>query len=105
MPDRPPPRHRQNWEKKMDKDQTLVEHLYDLKKCIIRILWILLIGFGLTFYFSEYVFDFIRGPVLPYLGDQGGLVFTAPIDKFMAHIKVSVLAGVIVTCPLWLYQV
>ncbi|MEQ1664707.1 MAG: twin-arginine translocase subunit TatC [Bdellovibrionales bacterium] len=85
--------------------QTLIEHLIDLRKCIVSTLWIIAIGFGISVYFSEHIFDFIRHPIAPYLGDGGGLVFTAPIDKFMAHMKVSFLTGVIVTCPLWLYQV
>lgn len=90
---------------KMDRDQTLVEHLRDLKNCIVKILWIVLAGFFASVYFSEQIFEVIRAPVLPYLGEQSGLVFTAPIDKFVAHIKVSFLAGVIITCPLWLYQI
>jgi sec-independent protein translocase protein TatC len=85
--------------------QTLIEHLIDLRKCVVSTLWIIAIGFGVSVYFSEHIFDFIRHPIMPYLGAGGGLVFTAPIDKFMAHMKVSFLTGVIVTCPLWLYQV
>ncbi len=62
-------------------------------------------GFGASVYFSEKIFDVIRAPIVPYLGPNGYLVFTAPIDKFTAYIKVSFMAGVIITAPLWLYQV
>jgi len=86
-------------------EQSLIEHLIDLKKYTIRSLWIVFAGFVCCIYFSEQIFDFIRSPIMPYLGHEGGLVFTAPVDKFMAHIKVSFLAGVIMTCPIWLYQV
>ncbi|OFZ19343.1 MAG: twin arginine-targeting protein translocase TatC [Bdellovibrionales bacterium RBG_16_40_8] len=85
-------------------EQSLVEHLIDLKKCIIRTLLIIFVGFCISIYFSDKIFDLIRAPIVPYLGDSGGLVFTAPIDKFMAHLKVSFLAGTIVTSPFWLYQ-
>lgn len=87
-----------------EKEQSLIEHLIDLKKHLVRILFIVAIGFCLCIYFSEYIFDFIRQPIVPFLGGTG-LVFTAPIDKFMAHIQVSMLAGIILTCPFWLYQV
>ena len=83
----------------------LAAHLSDLRKCIVHSLWILFAGFGVCVYFSEKIFNFIRGPIVPYLGDFHGLVFTAPIDKFVAHLKVSFLAGAIITCPLWLYQI
>ena len=43
--------------------------------------------------------------MLKYLGPNGGLVFTGVMDKFMAHVKVGVLGGVILTCPYWLYHV
>jgi sec-independent protein translocase protein TatC len=85
--------------------QSLIEHLVDLKKCVVRVGFILILGFGACLYFSEYIFAFIREPILPYLGETGGLVFTAPIDKFMAHIKVSLLAAAVLTSPLWLHQV
>jgi sec-independent protein translocase protein TatC len=85
--------------------QSFIEHLIDLKKCVVNILIIIVLGFCACVYFSEQIFEYIRAPILPYLGTVGGLVFTAPVDKFMAYLKVSFLAGAIVTCPLWLYQV
>jgi sec-independent protein translocase protein TatC len=86
-------------------EQTLTDHLRDLRSCLIRSIFIILFGFVLCIYFSEEIFNFIRAPILPYLGSVGGLVFTAPIDKFMAHLKVSALAGAVLTCPFWLHQV
>jgi sec-independent protein translocase protein TatC len=86
-------------------NQTFIEHLIDLRRCIVRSLWFIVIGFAVSLYFSDRIFDVIRAPILPYLGQAGGLVFTAPVDKFTAHIKVSLLSGAIVTCPFWLYQV
>jgi sec-independent protein translocase protein TatC len=83
---------------------SLRDHLADLRFAVVRILWIIGIGFGLSIYFSEDLFDIVRAPIAPYLTNNG-LVFTAPIDKFMAHIKVSLLSGAILTCPFWLYQV
>lgn len=85
--------------------QSFIGHLIDLKKCVVNILIILVIGFCACLYFSSEIFNYIRAPIMPYLGGVGGLVFTAPIDKFMAYLKVSFMAGAIITCPLWLYQV
>jgi len=85
------------------KEMGLIDHLIDLRKMIVRSLGAIVLGFFACVYFSEPLFDFIRKPILPYLG-QGGLVFTAPMDKFMAYLKVSFLAGTLLTCPYWLYQ-
>jgi len=90
----------------IDDGQTLVEHLSELRTRLIWSLAFVFIGFLASWGFSELLFDIIRGPIQPYLStDSGGLVFTAPMDKFMAHLKVSFLSGIILTCPLWLSQV
>ncbi|MBX7230617.1 MAG: twin-arginine translocase subunit TatC [Bdellovibrionales bacterium] len=90
-----------------DHHQTLVEHLVDLRKCIVRILWVLVGGFAICWTFSEQLMDIIRQPIQPFLSQTsgGGLVFLGVMDKFLAHLKISFLASVILTCPLWLFQV
>ena len=84
--------------------QSFFEHLNELRVMIVRILWILVIGFGAALYFKEEIFNLIRLPIAPYLPNNG-LVFTGPVDKFVAYIKVCFLASAIATCPFWLYQV
>lgn len=83
--------------------ETLTSHLAELRNRIINALWIITIGSGLSFYFCDKIFEAIRAPIAPYLQD-GGFVFLNPADKFTAYIKVSIFAGVILTCPFWLYQ-
>ena len=83
---------------------TLTEHLEELRKRLIYVVLIIGAGFGACYLFSEQIFEVIRGPIQPYL-KQGGLVYTGVMDKFMAHLKVSVMAGIVLTTPLWLYQV
>lgn len=84
--------------------ETLHDHLTDLRKRLINCILILFVATGLCYGFSEKIFDFVRAPIAPYLQD-GGLIYTGPLDKFLAHIKLSLLAGVLVSCPFWLYQV
>jgi sec-independent protein translocase protein TatC len=84
--------------------QGLVDHLTELRVRIMRILWILIIGSSLGWIYSDQIFAVIRHPVKEYL-PSGGLVYTGIMDKFMAYIQISILSGVILTCPLWLYQV
>ena len=86
-----------------DNEQSLTDHLVELRVRVVQALYGLILGFGFCFIKSEAIFDIIRRPIVPFLG-KGGLVFTAPMDKFMAHIKVSVLGGVILSCPWWIYQ-
>jgi len=87
-----------------EKHQTLVEHLGELRSRIIFCAYALIIATALCYSVSDKIFNFIRAPIAPYL-QGGGLVFTGPMDKFVAHLKLSFACGVIVSCPFWLYQV
>jgi sec-independent protein translocase protein TatC len=86
-----------------DDSQPLVEHLTELRKRLIFALAGIFVGFFVCWSFSEIIFDIVRAPIRPHLPSDG-LVFTAPMDKFMAHIKVSFLASIVVTSPFWVYQ-
>ncbi len=87
-----------------EKNLTLTDHLAELRTRIINALIALLVVTGICYAYSEVIFEIVRTPVVPYLPD-GSLVFTGPMDKFIAHLKLSLVCGVILSCPFWLYQV
>lgn len=84
-------------------NMSLVEHLVELRVRVVRALFGIVVGTCVAFYFSEQIMTILRAPVMPYLKTTG-LIFTAPMDKFMAYIKVSCFAGLIATTPWWFYQ-
>lgn len=86
------------------KAQSLYEHLGELRSRLINCIYILLVATGLCYGFSEKIFDFVRSPIAPYL-PNGGLIYTGPLDKFLAHLKLSFVCGILLSCPFWLYQV
>jgi len=86
-----------------DQRASIIEHLVELRTRVIRSIAIVILGFIACYFFSEQIFNFLRAPIQSYL-PGGGLHYTAVMEKFMAHIKVSFLAGVLVTSPLWLWQ-
>lgn len=87
-----------------DAEYTLVEHLSELRSRLVKSMVTITIASIFCWNYSDVIFDIIRRPILPYL-PEGGLIFTAPVDKFMAHFKVTILAGVILSCPVWIYQI
>lgn len=92
----------QNFEFK-DKNMALTEHLAELRTRLIQSLLGLFVAMAICYEQSEFVFNLIRKPIIKYL-PNGGLVYTAPMDKFIAHLKISLVAGIIISCPFWLYQ-
>lgn len=87
----------------IDNHMPLTEHLTELRKRIINSLYALVVFTAVSYEYSKEIFDFIRKPIEKYL-PAGGLVYTAPMDKFMAHFKLAIVVGVIGSCPFWLYQ-
>ncbi len=88
-------------------EETLVAHLAELRIRLIRALIAIIVASAVCWIYSETIFDLIRAPIMPFLkvGSGGGLVFTAPMDKFLAHIKVALFSGLIVASPYWLWQI
>lgn len=87
----------------MEKNQNLNDHLKELRARLIKSLWAVLIVAAFAYAYSEQLFDYLRLPAQKYL-PSGGLVFTHPTDKFMAHLKIAIFSGLGLSCPVWLYQ-
>ncbi|MDX9732111.1 MAG: twin-arginine translocase subunit TatC [Bdellovibrionales bacterium] len=85
-------------------NQSLVEHLTELRDRLIKSAWAIAFTTAVCFVFSERIFDIVRHPIVEHI-PSGGLVFTNPMDKFVAHMKLSVVSGVILACPAWIYQI
>jgi sec-independent protein translocase protein TatC len=85
-------------------NQTLIDHLGELRTRLVYSALAIVIATFVCFHFAEFFFDVIRKPIAPYL-PTGGLIYTAPIDKFMSHVKIALTAGFILSCPFWLWQI
>lgn len=87
------------------KEETLVEHLRELRKRLLYSLLGVFVGAGLSWVYKDQLFDLIRKPIEPFLTTANkGLVFTGLMENFIAYIKISLLGGLILSCPFWLYH-
>lgn len=87
----------------VDGHQSLTEHLRELRVRLIRSIWGIFAGAVLCYNFVEHIMGYIRAPIERHL-QGGGLVFTAPADKFIAYLKIAAFCGFILATPWWLYQ-
>ncbi len=91
--------------KPKEEGESFVTHLEELRKRLLYSLGFIAVAFSICWNFSTELFDIIRKPIAPFLDTaSGGLVFTGVMDKFMAHLKVSFMAAIIMSCPFWLYH-
>jgi sec-independent protein translocase protein TatC len=81
---------------------SLMEHLDELRKRIVRSFIFLVIGFAAAWGFHDRFVAIIQAP-LKHIGKS--LVFTHPMDPLNLDLQVSLIAGAILASPLILYQV
>ncbi|MGB9407521.1 MAG: twin-arginine translocase subunit TatC [Terracidiphilus sp.] len=81
---------------------SLMEHLDELRKRIIRSVIFLVLGFGAAWGFHDRFVGFIQAP-LNHIGKS--LVFTHPMDPLNLDLQVSLIAGAILASPFILFQV
>jgi len=95
-------------------------HLTEFRKRIITSLVVVVVTFGICFYFSEYIFKLLTLPLhstlkfslrMPFVtfvdsGSPGhGLVFLAPAEALWMHFKISLISALIVSSPVIFYEV
>jgi sec-independent protein translocase protein TatC len=80
---------------------SLMEHLDELRKRLIRAVVYLLIGFAVAYAFHERLYGYIQKP-LDDLHIQ--LNFTHPTDPLNLYLKTALVGGAILASPFILYQ-
>ena len=81
---------------------SLMEHLDELRKRIVRSAIFLFLGFIVAYIFHERLFALVQAP-LSNIGKT--LVFTHPMDPLNVYLQVSLIGGAILASPFILYQV
>jgi sec-independent protein translocase protein TatC len=88
----------------------LMDHLRELRNRVVKIALAVLIGAIVGWAFYHQLWDFIQRPYCQAVGyckvnvPGHSLVLNGVMDGFYLRIKVAVIAGVVLTSPIWLYQ-
>ena len=83
------------------KEQTLSQHLQELKNRLIYCLLALLITFGLSYYFSHEIYDFLAKPLVSALAGQQDqkIIYTSLAEAFLTYFKLSFIAAFFFAFP------
>jgi sec-independent protein translocase protein TatC len=82
---------------------TIIEHLQELR---MRLIWCcigLAVGMVISFVFTNQFLDFLIEPVRK-RAPTADLIFTSPLENFTTFFKVSLLGGLIIAMPVFVYQ-
>jgi sec-independent protein translocase protein TatC len=90
----------------------LVEHLRELRGRLVKSVVAIAAGAVVGFAFYDRIFDFLKAPacdikadITPiHEGDCGVLTVSGLLNPFSLQLKVSLIAGLIIASPVWLYQ-
>ena len=88
----------------------LMDHLRELRNRVVKVALAVLVGAGVAWAFYNRIWAFMQEPYcnavhgckMNTLGHS--LFYSGVMDGFYLHIKVAVIAGAIITSPIWLYQ-
>jgi sec-independent protein translocase protein TatC len=88
----------------------LVDHLRELRSRVIKIALAIIAGAIISLVFYHQLWDFMQRPYCQAVGYcklnviGHSLIFNNVTDGFNFRIKVSVIAGAVISSPIWLYQ-
>jgi len=81
-----------------EKDMGFLDHLEELRGRIIKSLFSIIVFSIVAYVFSERLLEFITGPIPE-------VYFMAPTEAFSTRIKISLIAGIIISVPVIFYHV
>ena len=89
----------------------LMDHLRELRNRVVKVALAVIAGAAVSWAFYNRIWTFIQRPYCQAVGYcklnvvGHSLILNGVMDGFYLHIKVAVIAGAILTSPIWLYQV
>ena len=77
---------------------SVVEHLSELRTRLVIAIVAIIIGTLGAYYYVEDILQILVAPA-------GKLYYTKPTEAFFTYMKISLVAGCIVSSPVWFYQI
>lgn len=84
----------------------LTFHLAELRSRLISCTVFFTLFFIICWFYSDNILKWIAQPISPYLkSSEGLLIFTAPMDEFLAHIRVALFGALVLSFPILMFHV
>jgi sec-independent protein translocase protein TatC len=102
------------WQQNPEGRMPFMDHIRELRNRVVKIALALVAGMTAGFIFFNQAWHVIERPLCSATirGDSGcrtlgvnQLVLNGPLDAFYLRVKVALIVGVILSSPIWLYQI
>jgi sec-independent protein translocase protein TatC len=87
-----------------DNQETFISHLVELRDRLLRAMLAVMLVFLALVPWSASIYDFLAQPMMAALPPGAKMIATGVITPFMVPIKVTLLAAVVLSLPVILYQ-
>lgn len=92
-----------------DGSMTLIEHIRELRTRLLKAVLAILAGTILGFVLADTVQSWITDPYCTFYVEQSGEARCqfntgTPLDQFLLELKIALYVGLVVSAPVWLYQ-
>src|SRR4051812_6288488 len=83
---------------------SVLDHLEELRKRLVRACMAIAVGMLVAFFFIERIVNFVLAPTRAALPPGSSLIYTQPTEAFSLYIEIAMMAGAILTSPIVVYQ-
>lgn len=91
-----------------NKPMTFLEHLEELRWCLLRLFIAVVVSFAICYAFSEKIYNILLIPFneayRSVLHREPTLIYTTLFEPFMAYLKISFVAGIFLSSPYIFYE-
>ena len=89
------------------KEQTVTEHLIELRNRLFYCIVAILLAFVLCYHFAQNIYDFLLQPLLAAFGDQSSkrIIYTSLTEAFITYLKLSLTSAIFFTFPFIAFQI
>lgn len=86
-------------------EQPLIQHLLELRSCLLRALLSVLIVFACLFYFANDIYEFISAPLQALLPENSSMIATDVTSPFLTPFKLTLFVSAFIAAPYILFQI
>ncbi len=87
-----------------EEKQPFLSHLEELRNRLIACLIAVAVGFGICYFFKDWLLNILTSPIKPAMPEDSHLIFTGPTEMFLTQLKVALIGGILITLPFIFYQ-